>query len=185
MDSKATLKRKHILESATKFILTEDFQSLTLDAVAKEAGVSKGGLLYHFPNKEELLKGLTLYIFEQFNALFDSFAQNDPDESGKWCRAYIQASRVDLEQNAALTVGVMSATLLQPFIVESMSHNYSYLLRRLDSDDLDPATVSIIRLTIDGMYYSVLYKIEPLNKELLEEVMSRLMSMTRIRRNEA
>ena len=31
---------------------------LTLEAVAKEAGVSKGGLLYHFSNKEALIEGM-------------------------------------------------------------------------------------------------------------------------------
>jgi len=31
---------------------------LTLDAVAREAGVSKGGLLYHFPSKEGLLTAM-------------------------------------------------------------------------------------------------------------------------------
>ena len=31
---------------------------MTLDAVASEAEVSKGGLLYHFPDKETLLRGL-------------------------------------------------------------------------------------------------------------------------------
>ena len=30
-------------------------RSATLDTVAKRAGVSKGGLLYHFPNKEALI----------------------------------------------------------------------------------------------------------------------------------
>ncbi|MBH5317869.1 TetR family transcriptional regulator [Paenibacillus sp. GSMTC-2017] len=184
MDSKAKLKRKHILQSATTFILTVDFQSLTLDAVAKEAGVSKGGLLYHFPNKEELLKGLALHIFEQFIELFDSYAAKDDDEYGKWCRAYIQASREDLEHNAALNVGVMSATLLQPVYIQSMSYSYSYMLRKMEEDGIDPSIVSIIRLTIDGMYYSVLYKIEPLQKELLDEVMTRLMNMTRKGMNE-
>jgi AcrR family transcriptional regulator len=41
---------------------------LTLDAVAKSAGVSKGGLLYHFPSKEALLEGMLARHFEQVDA---------------------------------------------------------------------------------------------------------------------
>jgi AcrR family transcriptional regulator len=32
--------------------------SLTLEAVADVAGVSKGGLLYHFPTKDALIDGM-------------------------------------------------------------------------------------------------------------------------------
>ncbi|MCX5496899.1 helix-turn-helix domain containing protein, partial [Kaistia dalseonensis] len=31
---------------------------LSLEAVAERAGISKGGLLYHFPTKQALLSGL-------------------------------------------------------------------------------------------------------------------------------
>ena len=41
---------------------------LTLDAVAKSAGVSKGGLLYHFPTKEALLEGMLARHFEDVDA---------------------------------------------------------------------------------------------------------------------
>ena len=38
--------------------LTSGAVHLTLDAVAERAGVSKGGLLYHFPSKESLLQAM-------------------------------------------------------------------------------------------------------------------------------
>ncbi|MDN6529646.1 MAG: TetR/AcrR family transcriptional regulator, partial [Brevibacterium sp.] len=52
--------------SGTKERLLDSFETLldehgaagaTLDAVAAKAGVSKGGLLYHFGSKAELIKG--------------------------------------------------------------------------------------------------------------------------------
>lgn len=54
MESKAHIKRHLILDTATKIVMENDYNALTLDAVAKQAGISKGGLLYHFPNKELL-----------------------------------------------------------------------------------------------------------------------------------
>ena len=38
---------------------------LTLEAVAKE-GVSKGGLLYHFSNKEALIEGMIVRGVEDY-----------------------------------------------------------------------------------------------------------------------
>ena len=42
-------------------------QALTLDAVAAEAGVSKGGLLYHFASKRELLDAMLMGFLEEFD----------------------------------------------------------------------------------------------------------------------
>jgi AcrR family transcriptional regulator len=44
-----------ILEAAIRVTEREGITHLTLEAVAEEAGVTKGGLLYHFRTREELL----------------------------------------------------------------------------------------------------------------------------------
>ncbi|MDI3411970.1 TetR/AcrR family transcriptional regulator [Bacillus sonorensis] len=71
MESKTNAKRQLILNTAKHIILDHDFNALTLDAVAKQVSISKGGLLYHFPNKEALIKGLALFVFEEMNATFE------------------------------------------------------------------------------------------------------------------
>ena len=47
-----------ILDAAQAVVLEVGAAHMTLDAVAAKARVSKGGLLYHFPTKEALLKAL-------------------------------------------------------------------------------------------------------------------------------
>ncbi|MFF2887504.1 TetR family transcriptional regulator [Paenibacillus sp. NPDC057967] len=179
MSTKASSKREHILKSAMQLILTVDFNGLTLDAVAKEAGVSKGGLLYHFPSKDALLQGITVHIFDQFTEMFHSYANKDSREHGKWCRAYIQASRQDLKKHGGiLNVGVMSAALLEPVFVESMNNNYAYWFGKLSEDALDPVVVNLIRLTIDGLYYSDMYKLKPLDDAALDAVIEQLLKLT-------
>ena len=51
--------RDRILDAAEARLLQRGPAGLVLDAVAREAQVSKGGLLYHFPSKEALVAGLT------------------------------------------------------------------------------------------------------------------------------
>jgi AcrR family transcriptional regulator len=50
--------RERLLDAAERVVVEAGATHLTLDAVAKSAGVSKGGLLYHFPSKESLLEGM-------------------------------------------------------------------------------------------------------------------------------
>ncbi|WP_257350778.1 TetR/AcrR family transcriptional regulator [Pseudalkalibacillus decolorationis] len=179
MESKATIKRQHILKSATDFILENDFNALTLDSAAKQAGISKGGLLYHFPNKEALMIGLAQYIFEEFTIAFEEHAKKDPIEKGKWCRALIEVSKWDLEHNAELNVGIIAASMLNPDLSESMSKSYQYMQNKVEQDSINPVTATIIRLAIDGLYYSELFHIAPLNDKLREKVIQQLITMTK------
>ena len=57
--------RERILDAALAVADRVGAAHLTLDAVATEAGVSKGGLLYHFASKDLLLKGVVEHHMEQ------------------------------------------------------------------------------------------------------------------------
>lgn len=50
--------RHKLIESALSVVEDRGITALTLDAVAEEAGVTKRGLLYHFPTKHALLVGI-------------------------------------------------------------------------------------------------------------------------------
>jgi len=47
--------RDRILDAAGQLVTGQGTRHLTLDGVAQAAGVSKGGLLHHFPGKDALL----------------------------------------------------------------------------------------------------------------------------------
>lgn len=51
-------------------MLTQSLESLTLEAVAKEAGIRKGGLLYQFPTKKIYYRTLLLYFLVQLMRIF-------------------------------------------------------------------------------------------------------------------
>lgn len=50
--------RDRILDAFESLLVGQGSRSATLDAVAEEAGVSKGGLLYHFPSRDDLVVGM-------------------------------------------------------------------------------------------------------------------------------
>ena len=50
--------RDRLLDSFEKLLVSEGSRGATLDAVAADADVSKGGLLYHFGSKDELVDGM-------------------------------------------------------------------------------------------------------------------------------
>jgi AcrR family transcriptional regulator len=90
--------RERLLDAAERVVVESGATHLTLDAVAKSAGVSKGGLLYHFPSKEALLQGMVTRHFQEVDAEVDKRLAS---RAGKPSRADIfrERMRVLLELN--------------------------------------------------------------------------------------
>src|SRR3954454_22441411 len=54
--------KTRILSAAELVVLERGVSALTLDAVAEAAGLSKGGLIYHFDSKEALIRAMIARI---------------------------------------------------------------------------------------------------------------------------
>ncbi len=63
---KAADLKQSLLAAAAQIAAQQGIQALTLDAVAKQAGASKGALLHHFPSKADLLDALMTDLLDHF-----------------------------------------------------------------------------------------------------------------------
>src|SRR5262245_2150654 len=64
--------RDRLLDAAEAVVVRQGIANLTLDAVAAEAGLSKGGLLHHFPTKDKLVEGMVVRSAEQWRATYSA-----------------------------------------------------------------------------------------------------------------
>ena len=65
--SKGEDTKRRIIDAAEEVVLRDGVARLTLDAAAAEAGLSKGGVLYHFPTRDALVAGMVGKIIEEFD----------------------------------------------------------------------------------------------------------------------
>lgn len=73
--------RDEILNAFEELIIEQGERSATISGVAAAAGVSKGGLLYHFGSKDALVAGLADRFNEQVEAEVDRLREiDDPVE---------------------------------------------------------------------------------------------------------
>lgn len=56
--------REKLIDAFERIVLEDGERAATLDAVAAAAGVSKGGLLYHFPTRQALVEGSLEHLRE-------------------------------------------------------------------------------------------------------------------------
>ncbi|MFJ3659585.1 TetR/AcrR family transcriptional regulator [Streptomyces sp. NPDC090119] len=61
--------KQRILDGALNLLRVEGGGAITLEAAAKEVGLSKPGLMYHFPTKEALMLGVIDHVADRWDKL--------------------------------------------------------------------------------------------------------------------
>lgn len=111
MGRKPTITRDGLLTIAENIVNADGPQALTIDALAKVAGISKGGVQYTFSSKDDLVKGLIDRWTTQFDALVVDVESAGPTE---FVRSYIAAMRSSQGAIDAKLAGLMIAYMQNP-----------------------------------------------------------------------
>lgn len=170
--------RQLILSAAGKVVLEQGASRMTLEAVAKQAGVSKGGLLYHFPSKEDLIEGMIQHMVQGLtNRIRQEYEQdNFGTNQGRWLRALTRANFQS--QDLELSAGLTAAVLLQPDLLDVNRSAYQSRQALIEQDGVDLVWANIIRLVGDGIWFSELMGFAPPQEPLKTQILNTLLSMT-------
>jgi len=172
--------RERLLNAADEVVARDGVQSLTLEAVAREAGVSKGGLLYHFPSKSELILAIVERLASRCEAEHGRALANDDRSPGAFTRAYVSARARPIDpQEEPIHTAVLAAAGTNPQYLDPFRKRIEAWQARLESDGIDPATASIVRLAIDGLCLGTLLGVPVPTGELRRRVIDQLLAMTK------
>lgn len=76
--------RGKILEAAVAVVQRDGVTGVTLDSVAAQAGLTRGGLMYHFRGREALLVAIHRHLAEQWEAaMVNAAGKTAQDASGQ------------------------------------------------------------------------------------------------------
>jgi AcrR family transcriptional regulator len=139
-------------------------QALTLDAVAAQAGVSKGGLLYHFKSKRELLDGLV-------DRWLDEFQEDIDAAGGGFLEGYVRAC----DGARAEESGMLAALIADPDVLAGVRERYATWQDRILTEAGDPVEATVARLAADGLWLADLLGIAPPAGALRKQILARLL----------
>ncbi len=174
----ATGTKLEVLRAAHRVVLRDGVSALTLEAVAREAGRSKGGLLYHFPTKEALIQGLIADPTARFDREVERLMALDPlPGPGKWVRAFLSATTEEAGSDYELTGGLLAAIANDPDLLEPMRAAYDRWQARAVADGLDPVVATLVRLAADGFWLGDIFAFASITEPLRSAVIGRLRTL--------
>jgi AcrR family transcriptional regulator len=136
MGRKRTIDRDAVLDAAEAVVTEKGAGSLSFDEVARRAGISKGGVLYCFPSKKELVAAMAERDLARFEADVASHRARLPaDVADAGLRAHLAATRHEDEALAGKAASLMAALAESGPHSEPVRRHYRALI-----DGFDPAT---------------------------------------------
>ncbi len=178
--SRVTDTRERIVSAAEDVVIREGVGRLTLESAAVEAGVSKGGVLYHFPTRAALVTAMVHRFVVSFDADLDHFGAYG-GKPGDFTRAYLDATVAasapgdmrDRRLGSALIAGVAA----DPELLEPLRERYLEWQTSLARDGMDPAIATAVRYASDGIWLCDLFSLAPVGEHERQAVGDRLRAL--------
>ena len=168
--------RDLILDAAERIVEAEGASRMTIDAVVKESGFSKGGVLYHFGSKAALIEGM----MDRMARAVEEDAQRaacDPD-----CDVLVAilTKLLDRDKERKLVrMGLLAAIAQQPELVAPIRDVVKRVHDQVADHTSDEELTHILFLAADGLRYSSMLGVDVMSEEDRARVEARLIKMAK------
>jgi AcrR family transcriptional regulator len=171
--------RRAVLDAAAAAVAAQG-AGVSLDVVAREAGVSKAGLLHHFPSRDQLFLAVAGDLVEGFRTAVDTAVDPRDHAEGRVVRGYVNATFDALGTGApASDFVVVTATLASvPGVSDLLAEEKKRWDRTFADDGLHPDRVLVITRAADGASVAHFYE-GGFDLERLERTRELLLALTR------
>lgn len=171
--------KRALIQAAAGVVHSQGVGSLTLEEVAREAGVSKGGLLYHFPSKEALVGAMMDFLLETFEAEIEAARDVGDAGPGSWLRAFVRATFDLDDEQRELNAALLAAAADYPDVLDAAREAFGRWQQRAIDDGINPARATVVRLAADGVWFADLFNFAPPAGPSRDQTLELLLEMTR------
>ena len=168
--------RDRALGAALLISSREGVSTLTIDAVAREAGLSKGGVLHHFRTKDALVLAMVERLVVLFEAATQAASDLDPEPIGRYTRAFL--STVTSPELAAIGRALLAVVAVNPALLDPLRDSYRRCHLRLAADGIDPADAHLCVLAADALWMGAIFNFPAPPPDLERALHERLRALT-------
>ncbi|AXV80764.1 TetR/AcrR family transcriptional regulator [Ralstonia solanacearum] len=168
--------RKAAIQAALAILSRDGPGQLTFDAIARESGISKGGLMHQFPNKGAVLKALLEHQIEHFEQFTRGYlAAIGEDRPQANLAAQIATLRESLTTPHSVAFAILAALVENPELLAINRQMEAEAVKRIRAEAIDP-DLSLLRMeAAKGLALSALFGLSALSAQERDRLFERLL----------
>ena len=166
-----------IVDAAEVVVIEAGASHMTLDAVAAKAGVSKGGLLYHFPTKVALLEAMIARRIKIREESRKKACSELPDGPTRELKGFVLSALCRDQSADRIGAPILAALAHNPKLVEPVREAIRKLYAGFISSGAKFEQSAIIALAADGLWLQEILSISPFSKEQRNNVIKELLRL--------
>jgi AcrR family transcriptional regulator len=168
--------RNAALDAATRIIARDGPGRLTLDAIARESGLSKGGVMHQFRTKEAVLKALLerqMDHFEEFSTRY--MAKVSATSANPNLATQLATVREAATSPNSAALALIAAMVENPGLMVLPREREMKRVEAIKAEAVDPDLALLRWAAARGLLLSSLFGMSPLNKDEHQRLFARLL----------
>jgi AcrR family transcriptional regulator len=168
--------RNAAIQAALTIIARDGPGRLTIDAIARESGISKGGVLHQFRTKGAVLKALLerqIEYFEKFRE--DYLARAAHDRTDANLRAQIATLREAASTPHSVVFAIVGALAEEPDLLSVVRETDARTVANIKAEASDPDLALVRWAAARGLALMVILGLCPLSGQERERLFDRLL----------
>ena len=169
--------RERVLEAAERVVSDIGAARLTLDSVAQAAGVSKGGLLYHFPSKESLLSALAQRYVDSMRMCIAAAKGGLAGDQAQQLKACIVGILGDDPRTKAMGAALLAAAASDLTLLEVIREHIARYTAEVAASNAHFARSAVVALAVDGLKMRESLRISSFTAQQREDIVNELLKI--------
>ncbi|MFS1523417.1 TetR/AcrR family transcriptional regulator [Microbulbifer sp. 2304DJ12-6] len=163
-----------IVRAAEAVVRERGARKLTLDAVAAHCGLSKGGLIHHFPTKQSLIKAMLQAAVDREYASTEASVAS----GAGLLIARLNAIFELMEDDESLPRSLIAAVAENPALLDPFKAKQAALRSELAKIYRDPELALLLILAAQGMFLGRVLGVLEIEDPLFERLRERLLMLS-------
>jgi AcrR family transcriptional regulator len=151
------LTRDKILAAARRIVERDGAGALTFEELVRESGFTRGGITYHFPTKEDLLRDLLEADFRKWDESEAALTPRDCDPETARLLGFIRTLTAQDESHRRFLCGMLSAATLDPQLMDPCRKELRERLGRKQWTDRD-LRLHLLHLAAEGLMWQEMFQ---------------------------
>ena len=143
--------KQRLIEAAAEIVSTQGVQQLTLEGVAAAAGITKGGLIYHFKTKDDLLAALVQSMIDEWDQRTRAKASESGSNSSAMLLALINDTFDMQPSEKQLMRNLLAAASSYPHLLGPVRELYDRTYRDFAGSSAQTGIALVSTAAIDGI----------------------------------